>query len=221
MSKPQAIAPNIGHRTLKLRITRHDCQDYIESIEEQERLVSGILGNRMNPCMILTEHKPIYTIGTSGSQTDVLQTTIDGEDIAVFSTGRGGEVTYHGPGQLVCYVLADLRREQDLHRHVWRLEEMVIRTLAEFGIEAHRHERGIGVWVREAKIAAIGVRCRRWVTFHGVALNISPNLRHFSGIVPCGMKDVPVTSMRSLGIAASRRQVEKRLLPHAVALFAE
>jgi len=210
-----------GHREQKLQIIRHDCQDYLESIREQEQLVTGIIAEQIEPALIFTEHRPVYTIGTSGTQNDILETTVDGEKIAVVATGRGGEVTYHGPGQLICYVLADLRKEQDLHRHVWRLEEMIILALSEFGIVSDRQKRGIGVWTGGEKIAAIGVRCRRWVTLHGVALNISPNLRHFSGIVPCGMRDAPVTSMQALGIAASREQLESRLLPHAEALFAE
>jgi len=204
-----------------LKIIRHDCQGCVESVKEQEHLVSEILARRMGPAIILTEHRPVYTIGTSGNENDVLQTHIDGQDIAVISSGRGGEVTYHGPGQLICYVLADLRQEQDLHRHVWRLEELIIRTLSGFGIVASRHQRGIGVWVGDKKIAAIGVRCRRWITFHGLALNISPNLRHFSGIVPCGMQDAPVTSMLALGIECDRAQVERHLVPHAKTLFAE
>jgi lipoyl(octanoyl) transferase len=204
-----------------LRIIRHERQGYADSVAEQERLVAEILYDRSGPCVILTEHDPVYTIGTSGSRNDVLLTCIDGERIAVFVTGRGGEVTYHGPGQLVCYVLADLRKEQDLHRHVWRLEEMIIRTLGEFDIQATRHSRGIGVWVGGRKIAAVGVRCRKWISYHGIALNIDPNLRHYSGIVPCGMRDSPVTSMRALGINVCRERVEDALLPHAHDLFGQ
>jgi len=137
----------------------------------------------------------------------------------VFPTGRGGEVTYHGPGQLVVYVIADLRKEQDLHKHVWRLEEMIIRTLADFDMAAARNKRGIGVWVNEKKIAAIGVRCHKWISYHGAALNIAPNLKHFSGIVPCGMSDIPVTSMQKLGIQANRHRVEELLVTHAWSLF--
>jgi lipoyl(octanoyl) transferase len=181
--------------------------------------VKAIIDGAASPCIILTEHPPLYTIGTSGSETDILKREIDGQSIAVFESGRGGEVTYHGPGQLVCYVLADLRQAPDLHRHVHRLEEMVIRTLADFGIAAGRDKRGIGVWVGSNKIAAVGVRCRKWVSFHGIALNINPNLKHFAGIVPCGMSDAPVTSMHAEGVLAKRTEVEARLLPHAEALF--
>ena len=204
-----------------MRIIRHERQSYPESLAEQEALVAGVLAGGPAPVLILTEHPPIYTIGTSGDESDVLSRDIDGEAIAVYASGRGGEVTYHGPGQLVCYVIADIRAEQDLHRHVRRLEEMVMRTLADFGIEACRSERGIGVWVDGRKIAAVGVRCRRWVTFHGIALNIAPNLRHFSGIVPCGMRDAPVTSMRALGADVDRDAVERAVTRHAEALFDE
>ncbi len=202
-----------------MRLIRHARQPYAESLAEQERIVGELLAGRAENTLILTEHPPVYTIGTSGSETDVLAREIDGERIEVFATGRGGEVTYHGPGQLVCYVIADLRAERDLHRHVRRLEELAIRTLADFGIEGGRSERGVGVWVDGAKIAAIGVRCRRWIAFHGMALNIRPNLAHFRGIVPCGLRDAPVTSMIALGAKAAREEVEAALIPHARALF--
>jgi len=208
------------NHTEPLRIIRHACQPYPDSVAEQETEVAHILKYEKPPCIILTEHPPLFTIGTSGHKNDVLLQEIDGEHIDVFSTGRGGEVTYHGPGQLIAYIIADLRKEQDLHKHVWRLEEMVIRTLADFGIAAGRSKRGIGVWVNDRKIAAVGVRCRKWISYHGVALNIEPNLKHFSGIVPCGMRDTPVTSMQKLGIQAKRSEVEKMLLPHANQLFA-
>ncbi len=209
------------HQIPELQIIRHGRQAYIDSVEEQERLVDEIIHHRSKPCIILTEHDPVYTIGTSGSENDILHTVVDGERIAVMSTGRGGEVTYHGPGQIVCYVLADLRQEKDLHRHVWRLEELIIRTLDGFNIRASRDQRGIGVWANQEKIAAVGVRCRKWVSFHGVALNIAPNLNHFSGIIPCGMRDTPVTSMQTLGMKPARKLVEAALLSHAKALFGD
>jgi len=200
-------------------VIRHQQQDYPDSMREQEERVAGIIIGTHKPCLILTEHPPLYTVGTSGREGDILSREIDGESIAVFASGRGGEVTYHGPGQLVMYVLADLRNDPDLHQHVHRLEEMVILTLADFGIEGVRSQRGIGVWVKGNKIAAVGVRCRKWIIFHGIALNINPNLRHFSGIVPCGMRDAPVTSIHAEGVMVSRDEVEVRLLPHAAALF--
>lgn len=202
-----------------LHIISHVCQEYAESVAEQERGVAAILADAAHSALIFTEHPPVYTIGTSGSQQDVLMREINGEKIRVVETGRGGEVTYHGPGQLVCYALIDIRHAPDLHRHVWRLEEMVIRTLADFGIEAGRNERGIGVWVDDKKIAAVGVRCRKWVTYHGIALNIDPDMAHFRGIVTCGMADQPVVSMRQLGVRPSRAEVEQRMAVHAGDIF--
>ncbi len=201
-----------------LRVIRHERQDYAVSMAEQEAEVKRILQGAA-PCIILTEHPPVFTIGTSGSRQDILSTVIDGGHIRTFVTGRGGAVTYHGPGQIVCYVIDDLRGERDLHRHVWQLEEVVIRTLDRFGLPARRDRRGIGVWLDRGKIAAVGVRCRRWVTWHGVALNICPNLRHFSGIVPCGLRDAPVTSMHDCGVTAERAEVEDILVAEACALF--
>jgi len=197
-----------------MQIIRHHRQSYPESIAEQESMVAAILAGTTEPSIIFTEHPPLYSIGTSGVEADVLSRSIDGESIDVYPTGRGGEVTYHGPGQLVCYVMADLRRSQDLHQHVHQLEEMMIRTLADFDILAMRNPRGIGVWVDDKKIAAVGVRCRKWITFHGIALNIHPNLRHFSGIVPCGMTDTPVTSMHAFDCPADRDGVEQAIEQH-------
>lgn len=202
-----------------IEVIRHDRQPYPESLAEQERMVAELLAGDRGNTLILTGHPPVYTLGTSAKQSDVIAREIDGESIEVFESGRGGEVTYHGPGQLVCYVIVDISGEQDLHRHVWRLEEMVIRTLADFGIEAGRSERGIGVWVGDKKIAAVGVRCRKWVTFHGIALNINPDMNHFNGIVTCGMADRPVVSMHQLGVEVSRAEVEERLIAHARNLF--
>ncbi|HKJ83347.1 MAG TPA: lipoyl(octanoyl) transferase LipB [Mariprofundaceae bacterium] len=202
-----------------MRVIRHERQPYPDAVAEQEAEVTRILEGASAPCVILTEHPPLFTIGTSGSEQDVLLRDIGGVHIDLFETGRGGETTYHGPGQLVCYMLADLNRERDLHRHVRRLEEMVIRTLADFDIVAGRSEQGIGVWVEEKKIAAVGVRCRKWISYHGIALNIEPNLDHFGGIVACGMRDAPVTSMRALGVDVSRPDVEAVLLRHARSLF--
>jgi lipoyl(octanoyl) transferase len=211
--------PNTIPDITAMEVIRHDLQHYPDAVSEQEHIVAELLAGKRGSTLVFTEHPPVYTLGTSGSNDDVLTRRIDGESIEVFETGRGGEVTYHGPGQLVCYLIIDISREQDLHRHVWRLEETVIRTLADFGIEADRDERGIGVWVDGLKIAAAGVRCRKWITYHGIALNIDPNLKHFTGIIPCGMRDAPVTSMRELGLSASRDEVEVAIVRHAEELF--
>ncbi len=204
---------------MKLQVIRHESQDYEASLCEQESIVEAIHAGEATNTLILTSHPPVYTLGTSARAEDVLTRNVDGTHIAVHKTGRGGEVTYHGPGQLVCYLIVDLRRQRDLHRHVQKLEQLMIDTLAELGLQAGTSERGIGVWVNGNKIAAVGVRCRRWVCFHGVALNINPNLRHFQGIVPCGMRDQPVTSLHHEGITTSREAVEPVVIRHAEQLF--
>ncbi len=203
-----------------MRVIRHAMQPYEEAVAEQERLVDAVLaGRKQAPILILTEHPHVYTIGTSGRPEQVLAREVAGVRVPVVKTGRGGEVTYHGPGQLVVYVIADLRKKRDLKAHVHRLEELGIRVLARLGVRAGRSARGIGVWVDGKKIAAIGVRCRRWVTYHGMALNIAPDLRFFAGIVPCGMEDRPVTSLAALGVDADRATVEPLVVEEARGLF--
>ncbi len=203
-----------------MRVIRHGLQPYEDAVAEQEALVEAVLAGRAGaPVLILTEHPHVYTIGTSGDPGQVLAREVAGVRVPVVRTGRGGEVTYHGPGQLVIYVIADLRKRRDLKAHVRRLEELGIRVLARLGVGAGRSARGIGVWVDGRKIAAIGVRCRRWVTYHGMALNLAPDLRFFEGIVPCGMEDRPVTSLAALGVAADRAALEPIVVEEARALF--
>jgi lipoyl(octanoyl) transferase len=161
----------------------------------------------------LVEHPPLYTAGTSAKPGDLL----DSGRFPVYPTGRGGQYTYHGPGQRVAYVMLDLSaRRPDVRAYVTALEDWLIATLAEFNISAGRRPSAVGIWVprpdkgegRADKIAAIGIRIRRWVTFHGVALNVDPVLEHFSGIVPCGIRTEGVTSMADLGITASMTEVD-------------
>ncbi|MCS6779931.1 MAG: lipoyl(octanoyl) transferase LipB [Geminicoccaceae bacterium] len=186
---------------------------YPEAVDAMEARVAAIRAGTAPELVWLLEHPPLYTAGTSADPGELL----DPDRFPVFKTGRGGRFTYHGPGQRVAYVLLDLdRRGRDLKRHVWRLEEWVIATLARLGLEARRAPGRIGVWVegadrREAKIAAIGVRVRHWVTFHGLALNVCPDLEHFSGIVPCGLAAYPVTSLAALGIEASMERIDELL----------
>ncbi len=203
----------------KIKLISHSSQSYPEAMREQEAIRDHMLEHKAGFTLIFTEHPPTYTLGTSASEDDVLACEIDGQTMEVYHTGRGGEVTYHGPGQLVCYVVANIQAEQDLHLHIWRLEEMIIQALAVFGVKAGRDKRGIGVWVDGLKIAAAGVRCRKWVVWHGIALNIHPNLNHFRGIVPCGMQDAPVTSLEKLGIQVSRSEMEKVIAEKAEAVF--
>jgi lipoyl(octanoyl) transferase len=157
----------------------------------------------------LVEHPPIYTAGTSAKDVDLIDARFP-----VFKTGRGGQFTYHGPGQRVGYVMLDLkRRKADVRAYVRDLEEWLIRTLAQFNVKGERREGRVGIWVargcgREEKIAAIGVRVRRWVTFHGVSLNVEPDLDHFTGIVPCGISEHGVTSLADLGLPVTMADVD-------------
>lgn len=160
----------------------------------------------------LLEHPPLYTAGTSAKRSDLIAPAL----FPVFRSGRGGQYTYHGPGQRVAYVMLDLqRRVPDLRRYVHTLEEWMIRALAHFNLRGERRKGRIGIWIdrgqeREDKIAAIGVRVSRWVTSHGVALNIDPALAHFSGIVPCGIAEprYGVTSLHALGVRVSMSEVD-------------
>jgi lipoyl(octanoyl) transferase len=173
----------------------------------------------------LIEHPPLYTAGTSARQEDVVDAAFP-----VFEAGRGGQVTYHGPGQRVAYVMLDLkRRGPDVRRFVVTLEEWIIRTLSAFNVRGERRDDRIGVWVRrpdkgtgcEDKIAAIGIRVKQWVTLHGMALNVEPDLAHFSGIVPCGVKEqrFGITSLADLGIPVSMPEVDMMLRREFEPLF--
>lgn len=149
----------------------------------------------------LLEHPPLYTGGTSARADDLLD-----KRFPVYETGRGGEYTYHGPGQRVAYVMLNLKKRQqepDIKKYIWQLEEWIIHTLAQFNVIGERREGRVGIWVihdnTESKIAAIGVRVRHWVSYHGIAINNNPDLSHFSGIVPCGIKGYGVTSLAALG----------------------
>lgn len=178
-----------------------------------EERVAAIRDQGASELVWLLEHPPLYTAGTSAAPDEL----IDQERFPVYATGRGGRYTYHGPGQRVAYVMLDLkRRGPDLRQYVGRLEDWVIRSLARFGVKGERREGRVGIWVvqpdgSEAKIAAIGVRVRRWVTYHGVAINRDPDLGHFQGIVPCGISEHGVTSLRALGVAADAASLDAAL----------
>jgi lipoyl(octanoyl) transferase len=182
---------------------------YQRAVSEMEARVAAIHAGTAPELVWLVEHPPLYTAGTSARATDLLEPG----RLPVFKTGRGGQYTYHGPGQRVAYVVLDLdRRGRDVRGHVRRLEEWMILTLARFGIAGERRDGRVGIWAAtgtgEAKIAAIGVRIRRWVTYHGVALNIAPDLSHYAGIVPCGIRHHGVTSMQALGVEATMAEVD-------------
>jgi lipoyl(octanoyl) transferase len=186
---------------------------YEVALREMEERVAAIADGRAPELVWLLEHPPLYTAGTSADEADL----IDRERFPVFRAGRGGQYTYHGPGQRVAYVMLDLkRRKPDIRAFVEDLEAWLIATLAEFNVTGELREGRVGVWVRrpekgftaEDKIAAIGVRIRKWVTFHGISLNVDPDLDHFTGIVPCGISQHGVTSLTDLGIMASMADVD-------------
>lgn len=179
------------------RLSR-DAIAYEAAVAEMEERAEAIRLGEKPELIWLLEHPPLYTAGTSAKPADLL----DPKRFPVYATGRGGQYTYHGPGQLVAYVLLDLnKRGRDVRGHVHRLEAWAIAALADYGIAGERREGRPGIWVRkprgEAKIAALGVRIRRWITYHGIAVNVCPDLSHFSGIVPCGIADAGVTSIEA------------------------
>jgi lipoyl(octanoyl) transferase len=190
---------------------------YPAAVAEMEARVADIATQRQRELVWLLEHPPLYTSGTSGKPSDLLDPRFP-----MYETGRGGQLTYHGPGQRVAYVMLDLkRRRPDVRAYVAGLEEWIIRTLAAFNVRGERREDRVGVWVlrpdkgpgHEDKIAAIGVRLRRWVSFHGIAINVEPELTHFSAIVPCGVADVRygVTSLVDLGLPVTMEDVDVAL----------
>jgi lipoyl(octanoyl) transferase len=183
-----------------------------------EARVAAILAGEAGDAVWLLEHPPLYTRGTSAKAEELLDPRFP-----VFASGRGGRFTYHGPGQRVAYPILDLRRRgADVRAYVCRLEGWIIAALARLGVHGERRPGRIGIWVvdedgREAKIAALGVRVRRWISLHGIALNVAPDLDHFSGIVPCGLEGFAVTSLKRLGIDVGMDEVDAIL----AATFAE
>ncbi|MFC5418600.1 lipoyl(octanoyl) transferase LipB [Bosea eneae] len=189
---------------------------YEAAVAEMEARAALIADGKARERVWLVEHPALYTAGTSARDEDLLTP----ERFPVHRTGRGGQFTYHGPGQRVAYVMLDLkRREPDLRRFVSALEAWLIGTLAAFNIRGERREERVGVWVRrpekgagvEDKIAALGIRVRRWVSFHGISLNVEPELAHFDGIVPCGVSDQGVTSLVDLGLPLTMPEVDSAL----------
>jgi lipoyl(octanoyl) transferase len=194
---------------------------YREALETMTARNAAIVEGSARELIWLLEHPPVYTAGTSAAPAELLDPRFE-----VVPAGRGGRYTYHGPGQRIGYVLLDLkRRARDARGFVHALEGWVIATLADFGVEGFRRDGRIGIWTtdidgREAKIGAIGVRIRRWVTMHGFAVNLSPDLSHFAGIVPCGIEEYGVTSLRRLGIEVDPQRWDAALLAHADAFLA-
>jgi lipoyl(octanoyl) transferase len=196
--------------------------DYEAAVARMERRVAAIRAGMEPELVWLLEHPPLYTAGTSARDTDLLEPG----SLPVHRTGRGGQYTYHGPGQRVAYVLLDLkRRAGDIRCFVAGLEEWMIRTLARFNVKGERRAGRVGIWIdegggRESKIAAIGVRVRQWVTYHGVALNVDPDLAHYRGIVACGIREHGVTSLAAQGIAVGMAEVDAALKASFEPVFA-
>jgi lipoyl(octanoyl) transferase len=198
---------------------------YDEALVAMEARVAALAQGEVRELVWLLEHPPVYTAGTSARAGDLVEARFP-----VYETGRGGQFTYHGPGQRVVYLMLDLkRRAPDVRRYVATLEQWLIRTLAAFNVRGERREDRIGVWVRrpdkgaehEDKIAAIGIRLKRWVSLHGIALNVDPDLSHFSGIIPCGVADARygVTSLVDLGHTVTMPEVDMVLRREFEALF--
>lgn len=215
-----SMLPREGSPPVRWRISDH-LVPYDEALSVMEREVAAIADGQADELVWLLEHPPLYTAGTSADSADL----IEPDRFPVFATGRGGEYTYHGPGQRVAYVMLDLkRRRQDVRAYVAALEEVIIRTLDSMNVRGERREDRVGVWVKrpekpllpdgtmaEDKIAALGIRLRRWVSFHGLSLNVDPDLSHFSGIVPCGISAYGVTSLMDLGLPVLMTDVDVRL----------
>ncbi|NNE57065.1 MAG: lipoyl(octanoyl) transferase LipB [Hellea sp.] len=194
---------------------------YPEAVAKMEARARAIAAGDAGEMIWLLEHPPLYSAGTSAKLEDL----VDPDRFDVFDSGRGGQYTYHGPGQRVAYVMLDLRkRGRDVSAFVRNLEQWIIDTLAEFDVTAERRCGRVGVWVahtdgREDKIAAIGIRLKKWVSFHGISINLNPELSHFSGIVPCGINEHGVTSLVALGRTVTMAELDEALARNFEKLF--
>ncbi|WP_406870160.1 lipoyl(octanoyl) transferase LipB [Thioclava sp. 'Guangxiensis'] len=202
---------------------------YEEALAFMEARVAAIHAGEAEEAIWLLEHPPLYTAGTSAQREDL----VDPDRFPVYEAGRGGQYTYHGPGQRIAYVMLDLnRRGRDVRGFVQKLENWVIAALADFNVKGEIREGRVGVWVErpdrprgidgslaEDKIAAIGVKLRKWVSFHGISINVEPDLEHFTGIVPCGIKDHGVTSLVDLGLPVELGDIDAALMEHFPEIF--
>jgi lipoyl(octanoyl) transferase len=215
LEKSSKNLPVTDFETIEWRISDRPV-GYLDAVAEMEARVAAIASGSAPELVWLVEHPPLYTAGTSAADSELTDPT----RFPTFRTGRGGRWTYHGPGQRVAYVMLDLsKRGRDVRRFVQDLEDWVVRTLADFTVDGEIRDGRVGVWVRrpdkgpdiEEKIAAIGIRVRRWVSFHGIAINVEPDLSHFTGIVPCGIGEHGVTSLADLGRIVTMPEVDMAL----------
>lgn len=193
---------------------------YPNALERMEKRIEDIAKDTAGDTLWLLEHPPLYTAGTSAQESDL----VGGFPFPVYDAGRGGQYTYHGPGQRVAYTMFNLRnRGRDVRKFVRDLEQVIIMTLAQFGVTGERREGRVGVWVAtsegDKKIAALGIRLRKWISFHGISINVHPDLRHFGGIVPCGLPTFGVTSFHDLGVNISLNELDSVLIEAFEAVF--
>ncbi|WP_156851511.1 lipoyl(octanoyl) transferase LipB [Bartonella refiksaydamii] len=214
---PHQFKMVLGNSPVEWKIS-NNLVEYPEALRYMQERVENILAKNAHEQVWLLEHPSLYTAGTSANKKDLLAPHL----FPVYEAGRGGEFTYHGPGQRIAYIMLDLkRRKQDIRAFISALEEWIIQMLAKFNIKGERREDRVGVWVKhpncsstqsdfscEDKIAAIGIRVRKWVSFHGVSINVNPNLAHYSGIVPCGITNHGVTSFLDLGFPVTMPDID-------------
>ena len=211
-------------------IVSQGLSDYPRAVAWMEHRAVAIAAGEARECVWLVEHPPLYTAGTSANPDDL----VSPDRFEVFQTGRGGQYTYHGPGQRVAYVMLDLkRRQQDVRVFIAALERWITDTLDTFNVKSERREDRVGVWVKrpnkaavngeiaEDKIAAIGIRLKKWVSFHGISINVEPELEHFSGIVPCGVPNHGVTSLVDLGLPLEMHDLDIALKASFIEIFGE
>jgi lipoyl(octanoyl) transferase len=220
MPSRETLKLNLWRAQPVVRVVTGEPQAYPEALRVMEAHVAAIAAGQEPERIWLLQHPALYTAGTSAKPADL----VSPNRFPVFETGRGGQYTYHGPGQRVAYVMLNLgKRGGDVRAFVAALENWLIATLAEFDVTGERREDRVGIWVRhdggEGKIAAIGIRVRRGITFHGVSLNVNPDLSHFDGIIPCGVTEHGVTSLAALGLTATMAEVDSSLCRNFELIF--
>jgi lipoyl(octanoyl) transferase len=191
--------------------------DYKKSIELMEKRVEGIKEGKVSELLWFLEHPPIYTAGTSSNDKDLLNKNL----FPVFRTNRGGQFTYHGPGQRVAYVMLNVRdRDYNVKSFIRLLEQWIMNSLVDIGIKSFLIKGKVGIWVNnEEKIASLGLRIRKGISFHGISLNINPNLEHFSGIIPCGNENSGITSIEKIGLSIEKKEIDKILISNFKKIF--